>query len=88
MSKKLQDDGEMVATTLPPAVHFSDILSKQTEASWSTLTFQNWSVRVYAHGLIYIMLLSSQHRKSARTDLCSLTMHVFACSVARMCALA
>jgi len=44
MSKKLQDDGETVATTLPPAAHFSDILSKQTEASWSIRTFQNRSV--------------------------------------------
>ena len=36
MNKKLQDDGKMTTTTLPPAAHFPDILStKLSEASWS-----------------------------------------------------
>jgi len=36
MNKKLQNDGKMTTTTLPPAAHFPDILStKLSEASWS-----------------------------------------------------
>jgi len=30
MSKKLQEDGEMATATLPPAVHFPDILPNKT----------------------------------------------------------
>jgi len=32
ISKKLQDDSKMSTTTLPPAIYYPDILSKQTEA--------------------------------------------------------
>jgi len=34
----------MTITTLPPATHFPDVLSKQTQASGSKVTFQTQSV--------------------------------------------
>ena len=43
---------KMTVKWLQPAAHFSDILSKQTGASWSILTFQNRSVG--DHTLAYI----------------------------------
>jgi len=43
MSRKLvqEDDGKTTTTTLPPATHFPNILSKQTKAP---VTSQTWFV--------------------------------------------
>ena len=58
ISKKLQDDCETATTTLPPAAHFPDILSKQVEASnRSILTSQTQSLgdntQVYNRGSLF-----------------------------------
>jgi len=42
MSKKLHDDDEIATTNyVPPAIHFPDIMSKQTEVSGSIVTSQS-----------------------------------------------
>jgi len=40
MSRKLEDDGKTATTTLPPATHFPNILSKQTKAPENIVTSQ------------------------------------------------
>jgi len=38
MSRELEDDGKTTTTTLPPATHFPNILSKQTKAPVTSQT--------------------------------------------------